>query len=223
MDKKWLEVEKRQHAALDKFFFSQIPAYRDHEKHTALLCVVYHIGNDAYVPWIPEIRNTGLAPYKLAEDDTLLLGDMEASHVGTDKDQYRQCLIRFLQDSKRSRQFTIGPVLYTNAVLGIIKMFENLAWGRTHLNFSNEERSISLLLTFKDGLWNFHNNVFIQNLWFRLLGYTLFFLPRCGKSEQLIQHCRQQTFLTEPMLNCLPTRTALVRQAMKEYLERMEA
>jgi len=56
---------------------------------------------------------------------------------------------------------------------------------------------------------------------FLILGYILFFLPLSGESALLVQHCREQTFLTEQVINFLPTRTALVRKAMEEYLKRV--
>jgi len=161
-------------------------------------------------------------------DDTLLLGMLNANQISTDEDQYRQCVTRFLQDPSRSGTYSIGADAYAEATLFFIQRLDQLQ----HLSpakFSFDEHYLSGRLSHQE-VWSFsllisghqeeefHASVDA----FLFLGYISFFLALSGRSELLIQLCREPTFLSGHLETRFPQRTALVRHAMSKYLRQFD-
>lgn len=237
MNSEWALIEKDKYDDLDRIFLSKMPSYYRNSNLTALLCLVYHAGQDSLIPcFYPSLfcDNRITNP----EADTLMLQRIRLEDIGTHDDQYRQCVIRFLQDRARSRRYAIGVDAYTKAALSFIEKLASrpcTAW-RNNSDL-HEEQCFFDQLILENGIWRFsphpdgpaecgHPAIVKYDspavLCFVYLGYLLFFLPRSGESSLLIQHCRQQAFLSARMVTSLPTRTALVREAMRVYLERVE-
>jgi len=160
---------------------------------------------------------------KFKRDDTLRLQQIHRKNLGTDMDQYRHCLVRFLQDPCRSGKYAIGDNTYTKATLGCIQLLESIG---TNAKGSLDEHVLSNHINLDNGVWTFErtgSSLYSTSAnYFIYLGYAYYFLSRSGKSRQLVQHCQRPTFLTGPGITLFPTRTALVRQAMEDYLERVE-
>jgi len=140
-------------------------------------------------------------------------------------DQYRHHLLGFLQNPERSGIYAIGGEEYTKAILCCIQHLERR---RSNTKRAMNEDMLSDQISLDNGIWKFDCSK-LPRLYctetvsiFIYLGYVLFFLPLSGKSQQLIQYCHQPTFLTETATSLFPTRIALVRQAMKDYLDRVE-
>jgi len=151
------------------------------------------------------------------EKNWLLLDVIDPEPIGADEDGYRQCLLAFLQDPRRSGKYAIGPHAYTKATSFFMKELSKL-----YPPFGEEESVFAGKITFHDNIWTLNTfGVAIDVDIFLILGYIIFFLPQCSKSKRLVKHCKQQSFLTQGLIKSFPERTALVRQAMQDYLERV--
>lgn len=172
---------------------------------------------------------------EVTRNDTLYISRINLKNSGHEMDQYRQILIKFLEDPSRSGVYTLGTDAYTTAVLFFIQKLELLD-GTQEDEPTFDEDQLSAKLIFDNGIWEVplsdkgHSNAFTgtrrppttSEIFFILLGYIVFLLPRCGRSEQLIQNCEQETFLTSTRMTTLfPLRTALAREAIQEYLSRV--
>jgi len=207
-----------------------MPSYYQHSNLTAYLVIICNAGQNPLVPcfW----SNLALDIWPDKTHDTLLLHRICLGDIGTDKDQYRQCLIRFLQDPQRSGKYAIGTDTYTNAALFFLHKLKLRPCRETN-NDHDDEHYFSKQLTLENGIWRclpcqLPERVYSTNRdyyplsvsRFIYLGYLIFCLPQAGKSVSLVRHCQQQSFLTKAWRICFPERVALVQQAMKEYLER---
>jgi len=217
-----------------------MPYYYNNKQLTALLCLANHVGQVQYVPALG-YNEWRLVDTELHESlgesgcDVLQVRSTEtqASVVGTDKDPYRQFLIGFLQNPDRSGSYAIGPATYIQATLFFIERILplDLVLASEESTSDGEESEDSY---FDQGSWlssdlTFHNDIWAleepgitgcDTMTFLSLGYIFFFLPRSGKSQALLEHCQTQVFLTNYVIHEFPERTALVRRAMQEYLNR---
>ncbi|KAF9552606.1 hypothetical protein CPC08DRAFT_768172 [Agrocybe pediades] len=72
-----------------------------------------------------------------------------------------------------------------------------------------------------DGLRD-HECKSLVKAYFTILGYLIFFLPRCGRSDELIAACkRQQTLCIEKPNNPFPIRWRRLHQEIDSYLARV--
>ena len=220
-----------------------MPFYYNNKQLTALLCLAYHIGQVQYVPALSynDYQGTHLVDTELKEllDQSgcdvlqVKLTKTQASAVGTDKDPYRQLLISFLQNPDRSGSYARGPATYIQATLFFMERISPLnpvsaseeptSNGEESEEYTSEGESyMSSKVTFHDNIWVLYEPCHDEQdvTTFLSLGYIFFFLPRSGKSQALLEHCQTQVFLTHYVIHGFPERTALVRQAMQEYLNR---
>jgi len=156
--------------------------------------------------------------------DMLGLQHLDLQNVGTDRDQYRQCLIRFLQEPNRSGRYSIGVEEYINATIYFIEQLSQKKGMDKEGPF--DEHWLSDRLTLDNDIWRFKRADLFNSPsvdCFIYLGYIIFFLPRSAECGQLVRHCQQPTFLTESLMILFPTRITLVQQAMKDYLESVES
>jgi len=133
-------------------------------------------------------------------------------------------------DPLRSSRYAIEVRTYTITALYFIKKIIMLDWS-AECNPYNED-SIPDSPVFDNEMWRMVTdpNKCYDDLHpyfppsvscFVYLGYILFFLPRSGRSGPLVRHCLQETYLTKHVTTLCPKRTALIRQAIKEYLYRV--
>jgi len=54
-----------------------------------------------------------------------------------------------------------------------------------------------------------------------LLGYLIVFIPLCGKNEEVIERCRQESFYSGDLEKFIPIRVAHFRQTVRVYLQRV--
>jgi len=218
-----------------------MPYYYNNNKLTALLCLAYHIGQVQYVPVV--IYDDGSSIHLVDTEpseslfytacDVLQVKYPEPRTVGTDQHPYWECLISFLQDPGRSGSYAIGPVTYTQATLFFMERISPLNLVSASEEYtsdgeeseectSEEESYMSSNVTFHNNQWALDEpfNEEHDMIMFLCLGYIFFFLPRSGKSQPLLEHCQTQVFLTHYVIRHFPERTALVRRAMQEYLNR---
>jgi len=217
--------------AFDGFFSSVIPRYHDNNAFIPVVCLVYHSGQVEYVPGIigrHSPRHVFLLYFELFEPLQDLIHGIQFSNInlrdiGTDNDRYRQCLLGFLQDPARSGKYAIGPHKYTKATLFFMKQISRLypeseGWEP----LEEEESFIASKITFHDNIWTLDTSGSLFDVkTFLFLGYIIFFLPKCAKSTRLLEYCEQQSFLGRYIIKAYPEQTALVRQAMRDYLERV--
>jgi len=237
-----LAVEQRHHAALDLVFLSQMPLYYDDDV-TAALCLLCHAGTDMLVPGFykrPDQCEFSLSHYwnnfnhRNRTKDVLRLHTINLNHMGTDMDQYRSCVIRFLYDQRRSGKYAIGAYAYAKATMTFIQNLKLIYWTLQERIFN--ENHMANQLVHNNGLWTLnilpkrHPNATTSyasftasETFFLHLGYILFFLPHAGRYAPLLQLCRQYTIPPGSGPILFPTRTAQVLQAMREYVERCEA
>jgi len=224
-----------------------MPDYYDDTELTVLLCLICHAGTDRFVPCVELSSKRNLGVLLDQKDltswihgkDSLSLYDIDFKHICTDQDQYRHRIITFLQEPERSGRYTVGRDAYTRAVLFFIGELERLSWTLwTQDNGPDTERNLCDVLVFDNELWtlrlsaddspNYEEPRIEERIpaiinCFVYLGYIHFFLSRAEKSNPLVRHCQQQSFLTEEMARLFPKRTAFVRRAMKTYLESIKA
>jgi len=135
---------------------------------------------------------------------------------------YREYFYEFIQDSNRSGIYAIDPGTYAETVLFCIQQLERIVYYDVKEPF--DEALLSEQHILDNGIWRFvpGNQVPVGACYdFLYLGYIIFFLPRSRESEELVQHCQYQAFLTERVFKFFPKRTALVRQALTDYLVRV--
>jgi len=203
----------------------------DDNSLNAFLRVTYHAGQVKFVPGITGNEKSKIIriyPYDLLPDIlkanccTLPLHDINLRQISTDDDRFRQYLLGFLQDPGRSGKYAIGPHTYTKATYYFMQ--EISIWYPESVDLDEEESSISGNIKFHDNIWTLDTSGALFDVkTFLFLGYIIFFLPQCSKFKQLLEHCKQQSFLTQNLTQLYPKRTALVRQAMQDYLERVES
>jgi len=223
MDGLWALIEAQQHEALDKMFLSKMPLCYNSNYVIAMLCLVCHAGKEMHVPCC----GSKLAPATIMEFDfrhVHLLGiyHIDFGLIGTDGDQYRQCLMRFLQDSERSGKFAVGADAYTAAAIFFIGQLELIDWTNEEGPF-DENRLLDQLIH-ANGMWRFeHREASPFEVAFLCLGYLIFFLPRAGISVELLQYCQQKAFLTKTLTMLFPKRTTLLRRVINDYLEYVQS
>ena len=215
-----------------------MPSYHSDNNLTSLLCLICHSGKAMFIPGIIDniSKNTWIMGnhYYHPSWDTILEGDILLLHWLTlkgfesSRDPYRHFVTRFLQDPSRSGRYAVGPDTYANATLFFVQQLALLDW--KELNPTLDENYLSYQLVFQDDIWRLdlsnHNpregGITASVTPFLLLGYIIFFLPYCGKSQALVKHCQQQTFLNQHLISFFPRCTATVRQAVGAYLRRVE-
>jgi len=216
------------------FFLSRMPFYYSRKEYIAHLCLACHAGSNYLVPGLAgtECRDITIL-HRDAIHGPLLLDDILVDYRGTDVDHYRQCVIRFLNDTNRSGRFVVGDEAYAVSASYFIDLLQNLTGGGC--SKVDENNLLSHLIHWQDkDAWVFlrpkgcrgkhrgfkeHNST--STHYFIYLGYVIFFLSRSTKSEQLMEYCRKQSFLTELWISRFPSRTKLARQAMDNYVQRV--
>ncbi|KAF9545392.1 hypothetical protein CPC08DRAFT_716200 [Agrocybe pediades] len=106
----------------------------------------------------------------------------------------------FLLDPERSGEYVIGPETYAKAALGCFKKIRSLGHPEAHVWHDMPPESLDEddyfgTWRFVSGHWivdapNLYDSSFNQSdLYFIILGYLIFFLPRCGRLDALIVEC----------------------------------
>ena len=199
------------------------------------MCLAYHSGQVEYVPGIITHKLPGhvsLLYLDLFESlnelaDGIQLVNINLGDIGTDNDRYRQCLLGFLQDAGRSGKYAIGPHTYTKATSFFMEEIsrrypESREWKE---DLDEEESYFSDYIEFDGDIWAFDTTFVADNAdnkaIFLFQGYIIFFLPKCLKSERILEYCKQKSFIHPKIIQLFPRRAALLRQAMQDYLDRV--
>ncbi|KAF9549595.1 hypothetical protein CPC08DRAFT_755249 [Agrocybe pediades] len=107
----------------------------------------------------------------------------------------------FLLDPERSGEYVIGPETYAKAALGCFKKIRSFGHPETHVwhdmppELGEDDRLKAW--RFDSGHWMadvsaLYDRSFVHiDLYLIILGYLIFFLPRCGRLDALIAECLQ--------------------------------
>ncbi|KAF4609739.1 hypothetical protein D9613_012013 [Agrocybe pediades] len=244
-DSQWSHIRDYQHEALESVLNPQIKRYLANDRLAAMLVLFYHLGCHRFVPVlrsdIPFSRGTHSSFFTtfevFAEGDTLSLSYFWIGFTAVDEGApfkhnfYHDYVRHLLSNLGASAQWALGPETYEKAVL---YCFQEILRSEPSPDESvraqsmailNEEDDGHPLLMFndEDGEWNFQCSVsFVaEGHYFVLLGYIIFLLPRCGRSQALISACKKQKarFLDQPGLP-FPIRRRRLHVEINNYLDR---
>ncbi|KAF4609683.1 hypothetical protein D9613_012043 [Agrocybe pediades] len=246
-------IEKHQLKLLISFLFQQLERlYADDGLALSLMSILFHLGSHRYIPMIINTFSTVYScPTNLVS--SRVIGKVPLNYLWT-QDRILDVLCRlswceepsnfldhlraFLLDPERSGEYVIGPETYAKAALGCFKTIRSLDHPEAHVwhdmppELGEDDRFKSWRLD--SGHWmvdapSMYNCSFNQyDLYFIVLGYLIFFLPRCGRWDALIAEClRSKVSFPVPRDgygdDCFPIRRWHLYREIEAYLTRFNS
>jgi len=140
--------------------------------------------------------------------------------------EYTKNIVTFIRDPARSKNYALGPDIYSRAASHYIQELEDCRsiWD---LGSHHDEAILLTSLSCDDhGIWSFDipedEKIGLGRRFFFLLGHLTYFLHRAGTLPLLIERCRKEVISYGPLMDRFPNRTRLAKEAMMVYLDRME-
>ncbi|KAF9554601.1 hypothetical protein CPC08DRAFT_821586 [Agrocybe pediades] len=244
-------IQDYQLGILRSFLLQQIQRYFDDERLALVLVLFYHLGSHRFVPVLQHHQliywhsNPFYLALSLHEHDLLSL-----SHIWPDQwvtetgcslgdDNIYHCFVRqLLRDPGLTAQ-ALGPVMHGRAALACLRELVKAV----PLPPSSSENNIDVatvpddaeddaypklrFVSFGRDQWEFKcSSVTVlrfddEELHFLSLGYLIFLLPRCGRSEALVAACEEcKARLVNQPDNPFPVRRRLLCEEIDSYLAR---
>ncbi|KAF9565040.1 hypothetical protein CPC08DRAFT_211698 [Agrocybe pediades] len=238
-------IQDHQLGNLRSALLPQIQRYFNDDRLALVLVLFYHLGSHCFVPILYNIKTRHYHSTPLHEDDILALSCMtiwDDFSMFVFKDSIFHLYVRqLLRDPGIPAKCTIGPSVHERAALAC---FKELATTVPRLpSFSGKDIDIASVaddaeddtypkLSFessaKSGRWQFkcskgRISSDDEELYFLLLGYGIFLLPLCGRSDALVaaseEHGRM-SYIDQPD-GPFPIRRRLLHKEINNYLARV--
>ncbi|KAF9544128.1 hypothetical protein CPC08DRAFT_799917 [Agrocybe pediades] len=245
-DSQWSHIRDYQHEALESVLNPQIKRYLANDRLAAMLVLFRHLGCHRFVPVLRSdirfSRGNHSSPFTtfdvFVESDTLSLSYFWIGFTAVDegarvpfKHNFYHDYVRHLLSNPGAAQWALGPETYEKAVLYCFQEIlrsepspdESVLAQNTAILNEEDDGHPLLMFNDEDGEWNFQCSVsfLAEGHYFVLLGYIIFLLPRCGRSQALISACEKQKarFLDQPGLP-FPIRRRRLHVEIDNYLDR---
>ncbi|KAF9565058.1 hypothetical protein CPC08DRAFT_704865 [Agrocybe pediades] len=228
----------------------QIQQYFKNDRLALVLILFYHVGTHRFVPMLVPtpafyMYSTPFHPMSLDFDegdpDILSLCRIwtafeDVMNAGNNFNLYHRYVYQLLRDPGPIATYAIGPVMHEKAALAC---FKKLAINAPLLPSSSGHNTT--IATGADGAEDDANPKLIfdsehrvpwqfkcswdakledEELYFLLLGYLIFLLPRCGKSDALVAACEEHDrmlYIDQPD-GPFPVRRRLLRVEINNYI-----
>ncbi|KAF9542047.1 hypothetical protein CPC08DRAFT_824318 [Agrocybe pediades] len=199
-------IEKYQLKLFISFLFQHLERfYADDGLALSLMLILFHLGSHRYIPMIidDQFSTTYACPPNLVSPRVKgkdhILEVLQNLHSFNEPSYFLGHLRTFLLDPERSGEYVIGPETYAKAALGCFKKIRSLGHPEAHVW---HDMLPELGEDDYFGTWRFDSGHWMVNIfnppssrfhWFDLyfivLGYLIFFLPRSGRLDALIAEC----------------------------------
>ncbi|KAF4617895.1 hypothetical protein D9613_006387 [Agrocybe pediades] len=228
-------------------FLQKIPQYINDDRHPLVLVLFYHMGTHSFVPKLWNTRWSSIPSslnHYYDEGDILSLSHLWEgwrTPLGVENNIYH-CFVHQLLRAHPSRivEYARGPTMHERAAL---TCFKELARTAPLLpSFSGEDIDMiapvagdaeddtypDLYFSRRMGEWHLLEIQFRGDkkleLYFLLLGYLIFLLPRCGRSDALVAACGEHrtSYIYHPDgPTKFPIRRRLLHKEINNYLARV--
>ncbi|KAF4617494.1 hypothetical protein D9613_006072 [Agrocybe pediades] len=224
----------------------QIQQYFNNDRQASVLVLFYHLGSHRFVPILepPHYSYSHSTPFYLVRDydegDILSLSRIwdDLTSVTFKDNIFHRYVRQLLRAPGRTAKYALGLVMYERTALACFKELATTV--PLLLPPSGRDNAISLVtndaeddiypkLIFNSangGRWRFKysrgSKLENEELYFLLLGYVIFLLPRCGRSDALVTACEEhRTSYMNQSVGPFPIRRRLLHQEINEYLARV--
>ncbi|KAF9552201.1 hypothetical protein CPC08DRAFT_754884 [Agrocybe pediades] len=232
--------------------------YADNGLALSLMLILLHLGSHRYIPMIKHRDSMLLSMYTVYScPPNFIYPDVNGQVPFNDEracnrilkalchlnwyeepSEFRDHLRTFLLDPERSGEYVIGPDTYAKAALGCFKKIRSLGHPEAHV-WHDMPPELGEDDHFKT--WRFHSGHWMvdapplfngsfnkSDLYFIVLGYLIFFLPRCGRWDALIAEClRSKVSFPVPRDgygdDCFPIRRWHLYREIEAYLTRFNS
>ncbi|KAF4617435.1 hypothetical protein D9613_006356 [Agrocybe pediades] len=238
-------IQDQQLGILQSALELQIQQYFKNDRLALILVLFYHVpGSHRFVPILKPIYDSymhstpfhGMSAY-FNEGDVLSLGHIwnNTSFEFTDNTFHRY-VRKLLHDPGQITKYTIGPVMHERAALACFKELAMVApvlpsssghniTIATGAGGAEDDANPKLIFYFEHHVpWQFKCSsdaeLEDEELYFLLLGYLIFLLPRCGKSDALVAACEEHDrmlYMDQPD-GPFPVRRRLLRVEINNYI-----
>ncbi|KAF9565028.1 hypothetical protein CPC08DRAFT_704821 [Agrocybe pediades] len=243
-------IQDHQLRILRPALLPQIQQYFNDDSQASVLVLFYHLGSHHFVPILESPSSSSYSwsstPFypgrDLNELDMLSMSRIWDNSSFTLRDNvYHRYLRQLLRDPCQTAKYALGPVMHGKAALFCFKELASMA----PLLLPPPGKNIDIApitydaqddyhpkLNFNSGkgaqqFWRFKYHwtwkPIDEELYFLLLGYIIFLLPRCGRSDALIaaceEHCRM-SYIDQPD-GFFPVRRRLLHAEIYRYLARV--
>ncbi|KAF9565034.1 hypothetical protein CPC08DRAFT_759758 [Agrocybe pediades] len=231
-------IQGRPLAILRSVLMQQLQRYFNNDRLAAILVLFYHLGSHRFVPYVEPVGSSSTDSHSALFDlvPAFNEGDiLSLSVLWTDVDHtlgdniYHRYMRRWLCDQgQTSGEYALGPVMHERAALVCLK---ELARTVPLLPPSPSGKNIDISPVIEDteddaypklkffaengGEWKYGCfpdwDLDYEDLYFLLLGYVIFLLPRCGRSDALVAACEEHgrmSYIDQPC-GPLPVRRKL--------------
>ncbi|KAF9565071.1 hypothetical protein CPC08DRAFT_212748 [Agrocybe pediades] len=235
-------IQDHQLGILRSVLMQQIQQYFRDDRQALVLVLFYHLGSHRFIP----ILKTYPLPYwysnpfylgAVYDGDILSLSRMWELPFGGN-DIYHHYVHQLLCDPDRPTKYALGPNVYERATLACFKELASTVlllpspFGRNidiaSVTDDGEDDTYPKLSfnSMNGGQWQFKYSgakwtLDDEELFFVLLGYLIFLLPRCGRSEALGATCEEHRTYIGQSEGPFPVRRRLLHKEINNYLARV--
>ncbi|KAF9553237.1 hypothetical protein CPC08DRAFT_713949 [Agrocybe pediades] len=239
-------IQDLQLGILRAVLMQQIQQYFCNDRLASVLVLFYHLGSHRFVPILksPRYSYSHSTPFypvpNFDEGDILSLSRiwMDSSFFLGDN-VYHRYVRQLLRDPGRTAEDALGPVMYERAALALFKELAKTvplppSTFRKNINIvpvtDDEEDDAYPNLIFKSRkrrqFWQlkYFGELMLddEGLYFLLLGYLIFLLPRCVNSEALVAACEEYKMsYMDQQDGRFPVRRRLLHEEINKYLGRV--
>ncbi|KAF9565067.1 hypothetical protein CPC08DRAFT_759777 [Agrocybe pediades] len=233
-------IQDHQLGILRTILMPQIQQYLNNDRLALVLVLFYHLGSHRFVPILepPHSCHFHSTPFYLGSDpewcDILSLSFIWDNSSSTLHNNAFHCYMRqLLRDLGQTSKYALGPMMYERAALALFKELARLPLLRSTSGQNSigtgadgtETDSRNEKLGFypkHGGEWRFgyytHGKLDNEELYFVLLGYLIFLLPRCGSSDALVAACeKHRKYISQPD-GPFPSRRRLLHKEINNHL-----
>ncbi|KAF4618903.1 hypothetical protein D9613_010119 [Agrocybe pediades] len=236
-------MKDRQLEILRTLLMQQIQQYFNDDRLAAVLVLFYHLASHRFVPILQPLhiyhwhstafylgyRDRDILSLSLIWSDSgLVFGD----------NIYHRYMRQLLHDPCPTAKYAVGPVMHARTVLACFKELARTVPLLTPAPQNNidkvalatddeEDDAYPNFLSVRGGEWQFEFEVWgpkldDEGMHFLLLGYIIFLLPRCGRSDALVAACEEHdkmSYIEQPN-GPFPVRRRLLRAEINDYKAR---
>ncbi|KAF4617268.1 hypothetical protein D9613_006362 [Agrocybe pediades] len=249
-DRTLSHIQDRQLGILRSVLMPQIQQYLNNDRLTLVVVLFYYIGSHRFIPILqhPNSWHSRSIPFYYVGSVTEWGDILSLSYIwGHSNSLFPDisvfhCYVRqLLCDPGRTAEYVLGPGMHEKAALAcfkelgrkvlLLRLPESSGNNFTGTGSDGTEDDANPKLNFysrsNGGEWRFgyYNEATLDNeeFYFVLLGYLIFLLPRCGRSDALVAACEEHgrmAYIDQP--DCLfPVRRRLLHKEITNYLARV--
>ncbi|KAF9553226.1 hypothetical protein CPC08DRAFT_713940 [Agrocybe pediades] len=238
-------IRDHQLGILHTVLMQQVQQYFNDDRLTSVLVLFYHLGSHPFVPILepPHSLYFDPAPFHpvpdFCEGEVLSLSRIwQGWSLPLGDNIYHRFVRQLLRDPDGIAKYALGPKRHEKAALDCFKELtktaplmrpspsaQNIVITPSPGNAEDDTYSKLIFNSANGGQWRLkysrESKLDDEKLYFLLLGYLIFLLPRCGMSEALVAACEEHrmSHIDQPD-GLFPVRRRLLRVEINNYLTR---